>query len=69
MFDFSISGLIGGLVFGTWGMYLIRRAKRNASWPSLYFGITLILFPYFIDNPYLLWGIGVGLVILAQRMQ
>ena len=65
-FNFTLSGIVGGLLFGIWGMYLVKKAKRDAHWPSLYIGIVLMVYPYFVTNDYLLWGVGVGLVALAS---
>lgn len=59
---------MAGFVFGVIGIYWIKRAKREAHLPSLVFGIALMAYPYFIENAYWLWGIGVGLCFLAYKM-
>ena len=66
--DFSLPNLLGGIIFGLWGMYLVKVAKRDAHWPSLFIGIALMIYPYFISNPYLLWGLGIGLIVLAKKL-
>lgn len=66
--NFSLSAIIAGLLFGTWGMYLIKRAKSEAHWPSLFIGLVLMIYPYLVDNIYLLWGIGISLVALAYQI-
>jgi hypothetical protein len=63
--NFSISGLIGGLLFGTYGLYLIKRGKKDGEMPLMAIGFVLLVYPYFIDNNYLLWGLGSFLVGLV----
>lgn len=67
--DFSISALVASIIFSIWGMRLIRKAKREGHKPSLYFGLALLIFPYFIGDPYLVWGIGLALIYFDYRMQ
>jgi hypothetical protein len=65
--SFSVSSLLAGFVFGVIGMFLIGRARREGHLPSLLVGIVLVLYPYFIENVYLLWGAGIALVALAYK--
>ena len=60
--NFSVSSLVAGFFFGVWGLYLVRRAKREAHPPSLAIGLALLVYPYFVENAYLLWGIGTALL-------
>lgn len=64
--NFSVSGLAAGFVFGVIGLFLVRRAKREAHIPSLFIGVAMMAYPYFVENAYLLWGIGVVLLFAAK---
>jgi hypothetical protein len=66
---FTFSSLAAGFFFGVWGVFLIRRAKRESHIPSLFFGLALIVYPYFIENDYLLWGIGAVLCGAAYKLR
>jgi hypothetical protein len=66
--NWSFSALAAGFVYGVFGMALIRRAKKEAHPPSLVIGLALIVYPYIIENIYLLWGIGAILVVTAYKL-
>jgi len=61
-FDFSISSLAAGFVFGVFGLYLLKQGgKRSNPWHFL-IGLGLIIYPYFVSGAFLTWGLGaVGL--------
>ena len=60
---------MAGFIFGVWGMFLIRRGRSSGHLPSALLGVALILYPYFFENPYALWGIGCALLLLAYRLR
>ncbi len=63
--DFSVGSLFAGFFFGVWGMFLIRQGKANAHpWHALT-GLSLIVFPYFVQGIWLTWGIGLALIGIA----
>ena len=64
---FSVSLLLGGLIFGVFGLWLIRQAKVRADFSLLFFGLTLLVIPYLIDNPWLMWSSGAVIGALAYR--
>ncbi len=66
--SFSFSTLFAGFAFGVFGVFLIRAAKREARVEYALIGITLLVFPYFVENPWLLWGLGLALLLLAYRL-
>lgn len=66
--SFSISSLIAGFFFGVWGVFLVRRARRESHLPSLIFGVALLVYPYFVENAYLVWGIGAVICFLAYKL-
>jgi hypothetical protein len=67
--QFSVSSLIGGLVFGVFGIYLLRYGKKESNFTKMMIGLTLLVFPYFIYNAWAVWGIGTGLTIWGFRMR
>lgn len=67
--DFSISALAAGFIYGVFGMYLIKVSRKQSHVPNLIIGIALVIYPYFIDNDYLLWGIGAALLFAAYRLK
>ena len=66
--DFSISSLLAGFIFGIYGIYVFRYGKREASALKILIGLTLMLFPYFISNPWAVWPLGIGLIVVSYRI-
>jgi hypothetical protein len=66
--DFSVSTLAAGFIYGILGMWLIRQGRRTAHIPWFVIGLVLIIYPYFVENVFLLWGIGAALLVVAARM-
>jgi len=64
-FDFNISSLIAGFVFGVFGFYLVKEARKSGNFWHLLSGIALMAYPYFVSGAWLTWGIGAGLLGLA----
>ena len=62
--DFNPYSILAGLVFGTigWGAFVYGR--RLELWQPRAIGLALMLYPYVISNRILLWGTGVGLLVL-----
>ena len=63
--NFSASTLLVGFISGVIGIYLFKRAKNLANIPLFVIAIAMMLYPYFVENDYLLWGIGGGLLATA----
>lgn len=63
MFNFNPYNLLAGFVFGTIGWGACSYGKRLELWQPRVIGFALMLYPYFIFNAYLLWIIGVGLLV------
>ena len=53
--------IIGGIVFGIIGWYAFIHGKKEKSWRPMVIGIVLMVYPYFVPNPLLAIGIGLGL--------
>lgn len=67
--NFSVSSLAAGFIFGVFGMFLLRRGKSDAHFPHALLGLSLIVYPYFIENDYLLWIVGIALLFVAWVMR
>ena len=63
--DFSASSLIAGFIFGVWGFYFFRLAKRNGHFPLLGISILLMAYPYFVSGALANWGLGAALTALG----
>ena len=64
--NFSLDpyNILAGFIFGTlgWGAFIYGR--RLELWQPRVIGIALMIYPYLFSNRWLLWGIGVGLLVL-----
>jgi len=58
MFDFSAANLIGGFLFGSIGFVAFVYGKRMHLWKMMLAGLALMIFPYFVENMPILYGIG-----------
>ena len=67
MFNFSISDILAGLLFGIVGMYLIKSGIKDGNLWFIIIGFVLCIYPYFISNEIALWGIGIFLSGLAYQ--
>ena len=63
---FGMSGydILANIIFGTIGTGSLAYGRKLELWKPQVIGLILIGYSYFIPNPYLLWGIGVGLLVL-----
>ncbi len=57
--NFSVSNLIGGFIFGVFGFAAWRYGKSAQEWRPMLVGAALMIFPYFVDNVWWLYGIGI----------
>ena len=60
----SVAVLIWGMLFGAIGIGYFLYGKKQKAVVPLYVGIVLCVFPYFIDNVYVLVGVGVTLIVI-----
>ena len=56
--NFTFASLFGSLLFSTIGMVALGYGKRNGSANPMMFGAALMLYPYFVTQTWLLYGIG-----------
>ena len=66
--NFSLSSLAASFVFGVFGIYVFRFGKKHSHAASIILGLALMIYPYFIENVYLMWGLGAILTIFAYKM-
>jgi hypothetical protein len=67
--NFSLSSILAGLLFGGWGLVLLKKGKSEGHIPHILIGLTLMIYPYFFENDFLLWGAGVGLITLSYLLR
>jgi len=58
MFDFGMPNLIAGLIFGSIGFVAFFYGRRMNLWKPMLCGLALMIYPYFVENVALLFGIG-----------
>jgi len=59
--SFSVSSLIAGFIFGVFGFAVLKHGKKNANNHLVVIGIAMVAYPYFVENPWLNWIIGLAL--------
>ena len=65
MLQFDAANLIGGFIFGSIGFVAFIYGKRMQLWKMMLCGLALMVFPYFVENMSILYGIGsVGTIAL-----
>lgn len=60
MFNVSAANLIGGLIFGSIGFVAFVYGKRMNLWKMMLCGLALMIYPYFVENMSIVFGIGVA---------
>lgn len=64
-----MNSLVAGFIFGVIALYLLRGAKREANLHWLIAAIILFAYPFFVSNPFLVWGIGLVTIFYAYVMR
>lgn len=59
---FSLPNLIGGFLFSGIGLAAFVYGKRERLWGPTLLGLGLMIFPYFVGNPWLLYAVGLLLI-------
>jgi hypothetical protein len=60
----SVAVLIWGMLFGAIGFGYFLYGKKQKAMIPLCVGIVLCVFPYFIDNVYVVVCVGVTLIVI-----
>ena len=55
--------ILAGFVFGTIGWGAFSYGRKLELWTPIAIGLALMIYPYFFSNPWLLWGVGVALLV------
>ncbi len=55
--------ILAGFIFGTIGWGALTYGRRLDLWKPKAIGLALMIYPYFFTNAWLLWGIGVSLLV------
>jgi hypothetical protein len=58
MLVFNTANLIGGMIFGSIGFIAFTYGKRMHLWKPMFYGLGLMVFPYFVENAVLLTVLG-----------
>jgi hypothetical protein len=66
--DFNGWTLFWGFVFGTIGFWMFRQAKRRGDGRLIGLAVALLVYPYFVANPWLCFAIGSALSFCAYRI-
>lgn len=61
--SFNVWTLWGGIVFGIFGWFGFWHGKKEKNWRPMTVGITLMVYPLFVPNPFLFFAVGIGLVV------
>lgn len=67
--ELSFSSVAAGIIFGSFGIYTIKRGKNRSHVLDILVGITLLVYPYFVTNVWLNWGLGIGLLTVVYRLR
>ena len=66
--NFSLASILSSLFFSAIGLWVLREGKRKADYRILMIGLALMFYTYFTPNPWLDWGVGLGLCALAYKL-
>ena len=58
---FSAANLIGNLFFSGIGFVAFVYGRKQGLWKPCVIGIVLMVYPYFVSNVWLMYGIGAAL--------
>jgi hypothetical protein len=58
--------LLWSVLFSSIGVGYFIYGKRQQRFGTLFAGMALFIYPYFVDNVYLLVAIGIGLMVVPR---
>ena len=62
--SFSLTNIIGGILFGAIGFVAFVYGKKMEAYKTLGIGLALMIFPYFVGDTFIMYVIG-GLLTVA----
>ena len=62
--NFSVANIIAWVIFGGVGFIAFVYGKKMSLWRPLVIGIVLSIYPYFVSNTLVLYGVGMALCAL-----
>ncbi len=65
MMGFSLSSLLSSLFFSTIAIWLFKESKRRQNIKLILVSIAMFAYSYFVNSPWLDWGIGCALCGLS----
>ena len=63
----TFSEIAAGFVFGVFGVFLIKRGKDRGDVTEILIGLILLVYPYLVTSPLIVWPIGIALLYYAYR--
>jgi hypothetical protein len=61
--DLNPATLVAGLIFGLIGFVAFTYGKATERWMTMVLGLVLMVFPYLVSEPWLIYTIGSALTI------
>ena len=62
--NFDPYNILAGIIFGTLGYGAFSYGRKLELWQPIAIGLSLMIYPYFFSNLWLVWGMGAGLLVL-----
>ncbi len=59
--DFTAASLVANLLFSSVGFVALAYGKKMHAWRTMFIGVALMAYTYFVDGALLLFGIGLAL--------
>lgn len=60
---FNGYNILAGIIFGTIGWGAWSYGRKLDLWKPIAIGLALMVYPYFFSNPWLMWGVGIALLV------
>jgi len=61
--DFSTAKIFAWIIFGAIGFAVFLYGKKNKSFRPMIIGVALMVYPYFISGTFLLYLVGILLIV------
>jgi hypothetical protein len=61
--SFDGYNILAGLLFGAIGWVALSYGRKMQLWKPISIGLALMIYPYFFTNHWLMWGVGLALVV------